>query len=231
MNMASSDEATSVRASRAERAAAEVLARLGDGRWPVGTKIPVEAELVEMLGVGRNTVREAVATLVHDGYLSREQGRGTFVVRTEIDEADGAAALVSRATRRDALQLRTALDVEAVRIAARTAGPHDVALLRELLEARASAWRTGGTDERVAADTALHRAIIGLTGNALFVELYDGLLTLFEAVLVDDVQGDVDSHAAHHHDMVEAIAAGDAEAAASHLERLLLPLRREVGEA
>src|ERR687898_793025 len=52
------------------------------GAWPVGSRIPTEAALVERLGVARNTVREAVRALAHNGLLDIRQGSGTFVAAT-----------------------------------------------------------------------------------------------------------------------------------------------------
>ncbi|AMD53849.1 hypothetical protein ATO49_03225 [Mycolicibacterium fortuitum subsp. fortuitum DSM 46621 = ATCC 6841 = JCM 6387] len=61
-----------------------VIARLRDeirnGNWPVGTKIPTEATLVDVLGVSRPSVREAVRSLVQAGLLESRQGDGTYVV-------------------------------------------------------------------------------------------------------------------------------------------------------
>ncbi len=51
--------------------------RIASGEWPVGSRIPPEPALVELLGVGRNTVREAVQSLVHGGLLERRQWSGT----------------------------------------------------------------------------------------------------------------------------------------------------------
>lgn len=44
-----------------------------------GDKIYSENELVKMFGVSRHTIRQAVGDLVHEGWLYREQGAGTFV--------------------------------------------------------------------------------------------------------------------------------------------------------
>ena len=53
--------------------------RILSGDWPPGAKIPTEEQLCRDYGVSRITVRQAVRTLVEDGYLERTRGRGTFV--------------------------------------------------------------------------------------------------------------------------------------------------------
>ncbi|TXC90557.1 GntR family transcriptional regulator [Metabacillus litoralis] len=49
-----------------------------DGKVLPGDKIYSENELVKMFEVSRHTVRQAVGDLVHEGWLYREQGAGTF---------------------------------------------------------------------------------------------------------------------------------------------------------
>ena len=44
-----------------------------------GEKLPPERELAELLGVGRNSVREAMRTLSLMGFISSTQGAGNFV--------------------------------------------------------------------------------------------------------------------------------------------------------
>lgn len=48
-------------------------------RSEVGAALPPERELAARSGVARATVRRAIAQLVHEGRLSSQQGRGTFV--------------------------------------------------------------------------------------------------------------------------------------------------------
>lgn len=45
-----------------------------------------DTELVEKYGVSRGTIREAVKLLIQQGYLVREQGRGTFVTKPKIEQ-------------------------------------------------------------------------------------------------------------------------------------------------
>jgi GntR family transcriptional regulator, arabinose operon transcriptional repressor len=49
-----------------------------DGQVKPGEKIYSENELVKMFGVSRHTIRQAVGEMVHEGWLYREQGAGTF---------------------------------------------------------------------------------------------------------------------------------------------------------
>lgn len=48
-----------------------------------GSRLPAEPALCEEYGVSRITLRHAVDGLISDGYLVREQGRGTFVVEPQ----------------------------------------------------------------------------------------------------------------------------------------------------
>lgn len=52
---------------------------------PPGQPVPSERELCEHFGVSRMTVRQAIDTLVVDGVLVRQQGRGTFVAPPKLD--------------------------------------------------------------------------------------------------------------------------------------------------
>ncbi|KXF80499.1 histidine utilization repressor [Enterovibrio coralii] len=48
-------------------------------KWPVGTRIPTEAELCEQFSVSRMTVNKAVRDMVNEGWLERTPRLGTFV--------------------------------------------------------------------------------------------------------------------------------------------------------
>ncbi|MEJ1098746.1 MULTISPECIES: PLP-dependent aminotransferase family protein [unclassified Pseudoxanthomonas] len=51
---------------------------IGDGRIPVGTRLPSERAVTEALGVSRNTVTRAYADLIAAGFATARQGAGTY---------------------------------------------------------------------------------------------------------------------------------------------------------
>ncbi|NIZ10038.1 phosphonate metabolism transcriptional regulator PhnF [Pseudooceanicola sp. HF7] len=81
-----------------------------DGVMEPGTKLPTEPELARIYQAGRHSVRRAVTELGKAGYLSVEQGRGTFVqARPMIDYA------IKRRTR-----LRGNLDPKGIAVSGET---------------------------------------------------------------------------------------------------------------
>lgn len=55
--------------------------RIKDDQLKPGEKIDSENELSEKFNVSRHTVRQAIGTMVNEGWLYRVQGKGTFVAR------------------------------------------------------------------------------------------------------------------------------------------------------
>ena len=206
-----------------DRVADALRAEIESGRWAVGERIPTENELVEWTGSGRNTVREAVGSLVRSGMLRRQQGRGTFVT-ADSDLQSTLSRHAAANSRRDILELRLALDSAAARLAAIRHTPADAGHLNQLLEARDEAWRTGTLADRKQTDTALHRAVLSASHNILLEQVYSGLIDVFEEALDDDVAGDNDQLRGAHHELIAAIVDGRAADAERQMSLLLQPL-------
>ncbi len=60
--------------------------KIENSEWPVGSQIPTEDYLCKMFNVSRATVRTAVLELVRQGYVKRQQGKGTFIYRNMVSE-------------------------------------------------------------------------------------------------------------------------------------------------
>ncbi|MFC5701707.1 GntR family transcriptional regulator [Cohnella faecalis] len=63
----------------------QILSWIAGGRFRPGDKLPSENELAEQFSLSRQTVRQSIGELVQDGWLAREQGKGTFVTRLSAD--------------------------------------------------------------------------------------------------------------------------------------------------
>jgi GntR family phosphonate transport system transcriptional regulator len=59
--------------------AEELRVDITSGRFPVGGRLPAEAELALRFAVNRHTVRRAVAALAAEGLVEARRGSGTFV--------------------------------------------------------------------------------------------------------------------------------------------------------
>lgn len=69
-----------------------VLKLIEDDGLSPGDQLPTEAALETALGVSRTTIRQGLSELVHEGHVTRVQGRGTFVAAPVIS---GRASLSS----------------------------------------------------------------------------------------------------------------------------------------
>ncbi|MCV7421309.1 FadR family transcriptional regulator [Mycobacterium yunnanensis] len=183
---------------------------ISSGEWPVGGRIPNETVLVESLGVGRNTVREAVRALAHAGLLEVRQGDGTYVRATS--EVSGALRRLYGAELREVLEVRRGLEVEGARLAATRRTDDDVAELRRLLARRDACFDAGDTDDFARADTDFHLAVVGSSHNATLTELYRGLVEAVTASVATTHEAPVEI--VDHGALLDLVAAGDADGAA-----------------
>ena len=65
---------------------ASILRDIELGRWHPGEQLPTEDALMARFHVSKITVRQALRDLAQQGYIRREQGRGTFVQGAPLEE-------------------------------------------------------------------------------------------------------------------------------------------------
>lgn len=64
----------------------ELLERIKSNKYKKGEKIPTEHDLCEEFNVSRTTVRAALNQLTLEGYLDRQQGKGTYVADQKVSQ-------------------------------------------------------------------------------------------------------------------------------------------------
>src|SRR5690349_6603402 len=195
------------------RVIAELRQQITSGGWPVGSRIPTEPELVARLGVARNTVREAVRALAHNGLLDIRQGSGTYVLATS-ELAGVMQRRFAAADPEHVRELRGTLEAAAAGFAAHRRTDDDLQRLDALYAQREQAWSTGDRDAFVDADAAFHRAVVAASHNDVLTELYADL----GEVIRESLSGHLGASLTpedylEHRSLLEAIRAGDAPTA------------------
>ncbi len=161
---------------RARGTLAYLRRHITTGSWPVGTRIPIEPELADQIGVGRSTVREAVRSLASIGMLETLPGRGTFV-RSAAPTSTLLNEFLSDFTLEEILSYRRALEIEAAQQAALHRTQEDIealelAAVEEKGCTRCPVLLTG--NESSAFDSRFHRLIFDAAKNRLLASLYAG---------------------------------------------------------
>ncbi|MET8704076.1 FadR/GntR family transcriptional regulator [Kitasatospora sp. NPDC004723] len=199
----------------------QLRAQITSGEWPVGSRIPTEAALVEQLGVARNTVREAVRALAHNGLLDIRQGSGTYVLATS-ELAGVMHRRFADAERAQVAELRATLETSAAGLAATRRTERDLVLIDAALARREDAWRAGDAEDFVQADAAFHQAVVAAAHNDVLAALYADLGEVTRAHLRHDVGPELIAERYLGHDkIVDAIRARDAQRASHEAGRAI----------
>jgi GntR family transcriptional repressor for pyruvate dehydrogenase complex len=141
------------------------------GSYAIGTKLPAEPQLMEELGVGRSTLREAIRVLSHSGVLEVRQGYGTYV-RALPENSEPLAVLLRRARFREVQEVRRTLEIEIVRLAAERHRQEDLSRIRNCLNLRQEALDSGDLTAVLDADIKFHCSVAEAAGNAVMADLY-----------------------------------------------------------
>jgi GntR family transcriptional regulator, transcriptional repressor for pyruvate dehydrogenase complex len=197
-------------------------------RFEPGDTLPSEGQLAQTLGVSRLTLREATRGLQARGLLEISQGRRPTVAAPNATlVGDFFQTAVRRDPRAllDLLEVRRALEVHIATLAAKRAGKGDIADMEMSIDA----MRAGGGHREAfhAADVRFHENLAAASGNRLLVFLIEALaeplaesrLQSFEGHLARG--GTVDDVIQQHEDILDAVRARNAKAAAQAMREHL----------
>jgi DNA-binding GntR family transcriptional regulator len=161
----------------------------------------VESELAVMLGVSRQPVREALQWLKNDGWVDLRPGLGAFVHSPTVEEAD------------QLLAVRSLLETESARLAAKSVTEEGVARLREICRQGHVALAAEDVATMVALNAELHAVVMRLSGNDVLVELAAQVDRRVRWYYTPVARHRGAQSWQEHSDLIDAIAAGDADRA------------------
>lgn len=212
-----------------------------DGSLSPGDRLPPESEIGGNFGVSRSTVREALRVLASQGLVKTSRGTtgGTFVsqidpdqisdyLQTSIGLMSGSAALPLSAI----LEARELLEVPATALAARRREQHHLDALRAAMDREK---RSRGRSMKFREHRHFHDVIMQATGNGLLAMMtepvFQVLRTRFLRPAPADQPGFWTMVDREHEEIVERIAAGDAEGASEAMRSHLTNIRGAYHEA
>jgi GntR family transcriptional regulator, transcriptional repressor for pyruvate dehydrogenase complex len=149
--------------------------RIRTGVYPVGARLPTEAEIIDEFGVSRTVVRDAISRLQTTGQVITRHGIGSFVQKQSA-EAGFKVHPEQLITLREivaVLELRIGLETEAAALAAIRRSDENLAKMQAALDRFHQAIELGG--DAVEADYAFHNELARATQNVHFAQLFESL--------------------------------------------------------
>lgn len=224
------------RQSAVEQVVERITTVIREQKLAAGERLPGEFELVEQLQVSRPVLREALARLQSMGLVDIQRGRGTFVGDTSslanCVKLLQSAVMIAPQELLSYAEMRTAIEIQAVRQAAKKATPEDVLALEAIL-----------TDldrddlpypEHLEIDFNFHRKLVEMSGNVLMQNIME---VIYEFVLTQMARttpriGDNELGRRLHREIVTAVKKHDVDAAdramREHMEIVLDRLRNAI---
>lgn len=143
-----------------------------------GDRLPPEGELAALVGVSRNSLREAVRALIQANVLDVRRGDGTYVTSLEpqllLSGLSFVMDLMQDRTVLELFEVRRLLEPAATGLAASRITDGAIEGLCRSLDAMR---RSTTAEDLIAQDVEFHRTIVEASGNQTLVALLDALFT------------------------------------------------------
>ncbi|NLE69349.1 MAG: FadR family transcriptional regulator [Clostridiales bacterium] len=179
-----------------------------------GDLLPTEQALVDMLGVSRNVLREAIKSMELLGMVSAQPGRGTMLKQFNLDyvfqNVIFAAAGEEENAISEMLDIRKRLELAYTRQAFETLQQEDIARLRTILESIKKQWE----EHRFfhADDREFHMALFSRIGNQTLMNMMAAIWDVDENFKTEEKFKHLDETIVKHENIVRALEAGNEEA-------------------
>lgn len=201
-----------------------------------GSKLPSERDLASRFGVSRTSIREALQVLELNGAIIIRQGGGSYINTDEVRIlSDQLASNIVEAENHlvlDMLELRRALEVESVSLAAKRATPENLAGIQQALKQMKESLYDA--EKGIQADLYFHQRIVEASHNQLLINLVQSLAERME----DSIRttrsyrfmdaGRYEDTFTEHQDIYDAVASGDAAKAKRLMEQHINQILQEL---
>ncbi|QWC84472.1 GntR family transcriptional regulator [Nocardioidaceae bacterium] len=193
----------------ADRTVSVLRQMILEGQLASGERLN-EVHLAQALGISRGPLREAMRRLSSEGLLNLVPHRGAFVPAFTAEQLS------------DLYTLRIALETHAARLVAESGDASSLEPLVSEVDGAASVLADG--DAAYPSDRDFHRVLVQLSGSTALVEAAEATSARIRLARSRSASQPARAReaVAEHRDIVDALSAGDAEAAVRLLRRHLL---------
>ncbi|MFK8079062.1 MAG: FadR/GntR family transcriptional regulator [Granulosicoccus sp.] len=199
-----------------------LLARIRNGAYQLGQRLPSETSLATEFGVSRPIIRNALARLRESGLVISRQGAGSYVCNGEQPQPSGFGQLGSIEDISCYFGYRKLIECESAAQATKHATPASIKKLRSIIDDMDKLIEADSVT--VDPDVRFHMAIAELSGNRFLVDSLDMLRphTYFIGKFVRGLDNKWYRKgkrvmSTEHQDIVTAIESGDSIAASARM--------------
>ena len=228
-----------------DRVAQQLLELIQTTQLQSGERLPTERVLAEQMGVSRTALREAIQKLSSRGVLESRVGAGTFVLARAPQWYEQAIAPLAPLMRDDpqyrydVLETRQILEISTAWHAAQRATGKDKEHIRRCFDELLRHQQSQDAANAARADAQFHLAIAEASHNIVVVQV---MRSMFELVLNTVAQNRhlmfahddpkvLERLTRQHHDLLQAIIAGEPEQAKSVIGEHLAYVHEKLSEA
>jgi DNA-binding FadR family transcriptional regulator len=186
--MMNNEQYTIKRSNLVDEVAGLLQRKISLGEFNSDQKLPPEPELMQLFGVGRSTIREAIRTLSNAGVVRVQQGSGTFVSPKKTS-SETLSQRLQRAKGMEINEVRQLLELKIAEKAALNRTEQDIEKIKKHLWDRHQMALLNNAGKCIEADILFHRSIAEASKNAILADLYhtvaDHLKEYFLEIYID----------------------------------------------
>jgi len=196
------------------------------GELAPGDKLPTEIEFTQQLGVGRNSLREAIKMLTFIGILEIHRGEGTFVAKklsSPIINPLLMNLVYEEKTAEELIELRLLLDISVIPTILKNLTEEGLKQLEVANDAMLAESQKSDYDKErlLSLDINFHKVYHGLTKNRLLVKIYEAIYMLFYSSVQESLTSDTMHAYETHKELIEALRIRDATLVEANLHSSL----------
>ena len=195
-----------------QQAAVSIRKYIRENQLNIGDKLPSQSELMEILGLGRSSLREALRLLEGMGLLQILVGKGIYV-RNAPDFQANIPLTAGEGSMLQVLEVRKMIERCTIELAIKHATPEDLATMESNLNkfealAMPEAWAEGTSE----ADYDFHQSVYASTHNPVLIHLIHSISDQYNQFWNPNLRGLFYETVKHHRLMFLAIKSRDYKA-------------------